>query len=232
MNNISDRLKRITQLVIPGESIADIGTDHGYVPIELLSRNIVPFAILSDVNDGPLEIAKENLVKDHISEEHFFLRKADGLQGLDYGEVSTVIIAGMGGELIESILDFDSDKSHSFKRLILQPRTRSNELRYYLSNNSFEFEDYVLVKEKFRICEIFVVKPAKDKILEVDTDLVSKFLLQKKDPLIADFLDYKIKSINTILNNLNNTQTEEGQSQTEIFNAILNNLLDIRKGIK
>jgi len=232
LNNISDRLKRITQLVIPGESIADIGTDHGYVPIELLSRNIVPFAILSDVNDGPLEIAKENLVKDHISEEHFFLRKADGLQGLDYGEVSTVIIAGMGGELIESILDFDSDKSHSFKRLILQPRTRSNELRYYLSNNSFEFEDYVLVKEKFRICEIFVVKPAKDKILEVDTDLVSKFLLQKKDPLIAEFLDHKIKSINTILNNLNNTQTEEGQSQTEIFNAILNNLLDIRKGIK
>lgn len=231
MNNLSDRLKTIANLVIEGESVADIGTDHGYVPIALLSNNKVPFAVLSDVNDGPIKIAKENLEKEGINQALYSLREGNGLETLENGEVSSVIIAGMGGELIESILDSDPEKSHSFKRFILQPRTRSNELRYYLSNNSYEFVDYKLVKEKFRICEIFVVKPSEAGKVQSDCSLISKFLLKHGDPLLLEFIDHKIESTATVLKSLDNSDTEDGDSQKEIFRAILNELVDIRKGL-
>lgn len=230
MNNLSDRLKLIAQLVINGEPVADIGTDHGFVPIYLLAENIVPFVILTDVNNGPIDIAKSHIEEFGIRKELYSLRCGDGLIPLNSNEVSTVIIAGMGGELIEQILSFDTGKSHSFKRLILQPRTHSNELRYYLTSNGFEFEDYRLVKEKFRICEVFVVKPS-EKVQNPDCDLISKFLLQKNDPLIKEFVDLKITSATTVLQNLNNSN-EDTTSQKEIFNEILEELVSIRKDLR
>ena len=231
MNNLSDRLKLIADLVVPGESVADIGTDHGFVPIHLLAENIVPFAILTDVNQGPIDIAASHIKEVGINDMLYDLRCGDGLQTIKEGEVSTVIIAGMGGELIENILDEDSVKSHSFKRLVLQPRTHANELRYFLTNNAFEFVDYRLVKEKFRICEIFVVQPTDAGKVQPDHDLISKFLIEKKDPLLKEFIDYKINSTKTVLNSLENSDNEDSKSQKDIFNVILKELTDIKESI-
>ena len=230
MNNLSERLKLIADLVIPGESVADIGTDHGFVPIHLLAENIVPYAILTDVNQGPIDIAASHIKEVGINDMFYDLRCGDGLNTLKEAEVSTVIIAGMGGELIENILDEDSIKSHSFKRFVLQPRTHANELRYYLTNHNYKFIDYRLVKEKFRICEIFVVQPTNE-IQVSDSDLISKFLLSKNDPLIKEFIDMKITSATTVFQNLKNSN-EDTNSQKQLFSEIIDELVSIRKELK
>lgn len=230
MNNLSERLQTIANLVIPGEAVADIGTDHGFIPMHLLAENVVPFVVLADVNEGPLEAAKAHMQEAQFNPDFYSLRIGDGLKTLEKGEVSSIIIAGMGGELIQAILDEDLEKSKSYKRFILQPRTHASELRYYLSTHGFEFEDYKLVKEKFRICEIFVVKPSIAP-LEADTSLISKFLLSRNEPLIKEFVDYKIKSAGTVLASLEKSNTEDGEAQKQVFIEILEELKKIRESL-
>lgn len=221
----------LAELVLPGRPAADIGTDHGFVPIYLLRENIVPYAVMTDINEGPLKIAKWNLESEGISELLYSLRLGDGLMPLEKSEVASVIIAGMGGELIESILGEDSEKSHSFDRYILQPRTRANELRYYLSTNAFRTVDYRLVKEKGRICEIIVVEPCATAQLPPDTALVSEFLLSNRDPLIPEFIDAKLKAADLVIESLKEAESGEGKDLADIWTALREELADIRESI-
>ena len=195
-------MKALASFVLPGESVADIGTDHGFVPIDLLAQNIVPFAILTDINAGPLEKAKNNLDRICILPQFYELRKGDGLEPLSNGEVSSVIIAGMGGETIVDILSWDITKSKSYKRLILQPRKRSWELREWLYNNDFTIEFEKLVLEDSKICEIIVAKPGKDKMEKPDFYLPK---LMRSDPLFPEFLNEYIRKINVVIDNMSNS---------------------------
>ena len=195
-------MKTLASFVLPGEKVADIGTDHGFVPIDLLAENIVPFAILTDINEGPLEKAKNNLDRICILPEFYELRKGDGLEPLNNGEVSSVIIAGMGGETIVDILSWDITKSRSYKRLILQPRKRAWELREWLYNNGFIIENEKLVLEDEKICEIIVAKPGEDKNSNPNFYLPE---LMRKDPLFIDFLNDYIRKLNIVINNMSNS---------------------------
>ena len=231
MISLSDRLGKIAEMVIPGKAMADVGTDHGYIPISLLEQNKVPFAILCDINAGPLEIAKRNIESASIPEDAYCLRLGSGLEPLINSEVTTVVIAGMGGELIEDILSFDIDKSKSFSRFILQPRTHANELRHYLSVNSFEIKDYALVKEKERICEIIAAEPAANGNLKEDISLISDFLINKGDPLLREFVDYKIRTADAVLENLSNSGSQESEALSSVWRSILSELKEVRKNI-
>jgi len=232
LNNIriSPRMRCLQSMVIEGETVADVGTDHGFVPLDLLAENAVPYAILTDINQGPLDIAKKHADDLDFNLENYDLRLGSGLEPLKKGEAATVIIAGMGGEMIEAILDYDKEKSKSFKRFVLQPRTHANELRHYLSLNGYKIADYSLVKEKGRICEVFAAEPTNDTIKE-DTALISEFLINKGDALLAEFIDYKIKMAKSVIKNLTNSSTEDSAALSEIWNSILDDLNCIRKRI-
>ena len=95
MITVSKRMETVISMVTKGNKVADIGTDHGYVPIALIQRGIVPEAIAMDVRKGPLQKAKENRMA-YQMEEKIEIRLSDGLQQLKAGEVDTIIIAGMG----------------------------------------------------------------------------------------------------------------------------------------
>lgn len=228
---ISDRMRTIESMVISGGSLADVGTDHGFIPLDLLAENEIKYAVLTDINDGPLKLAESHAKEWGFDPKYYCLRKGDGLVPLKNGEVDTVIIAGMGGELIENILDADKEKSHSFKRFVFQPRTHAGELRYYLSTNGFEMVDYKLVKEKGRICEVFAAKPVSEGKLIPDVDLVSKFLLSKNDPLIREFLDYKIGVAESVLENLSNSDSAESHDISNVWRSVLIELEKIRKSL-
>lgn len=114
--------------VRPGSRLADVGTDHGYLPIKLLLDGVVPFAIASDVRPGPLSSAKENAGRYGVSEK-MDCRLCDGLSGVAEGEADDVTIAGMGGELILRILTDAPWACKEGMRLILQPMTMVPELR-------------------------------------------------------------------------------------------------------
>lgn len=148
---ITPRLEMILRH-IRGKTCADIGTDHAYVPIKLFEAGIK--VIATDIMPGPLKIAAENIRKQNADVE---LRLGGGLSPIKKGEVDTVIIAGMGGEMILKIISEDYEKAKGF-RLILQPMNRQDELREYLLNNGFNIIEEDLAIEGFKVYNLIVAE--------------------------------------------------------------------------
>lgn len=127
-------------MVTPGNRLADIGTDHGYLPIWLIQNKRVPYAIGMDIRPGPLEHARANMRNAGVS-DNMELRLSDGLDQLQNAEADTVVISGMGGMLIISILRDASDKICCLKELILSPQSDIPMVRQYLRTNGFLIVD-------------------------------------------------------------------------------------------
>lgn len=200
---LTDRLLKIASLASDGKKIADIGTDHGYIPVYLLKEGKVPFAVLADVNKGPLDNAHKEVIQNNLLDK-VDLRLGSGIEILEIGEVEEVIIAGMGGILISELLEAKKEVAHNVEKLILQPMQAQEELRYYLLNNGYEILEEVLVREDFRIYEIIVAKyTGKNTIIEDEIYYeVGIKLLENKDSLFNDFIEKKIKTYSSIVNKL------------------------------
>lgn len=135
---LDDRLYLAASFVRHGSVVADIGTDHAYIPVFLINTGRSPFAIASDINDGPLMRARKNAEKYGVSERIDFT-KADGLDGLPLSErgVRDVIICGMGGELIARIVLESEYTKNDGIRLILQPMSAVDDMRRLLYGGGF-----------------------------------------------------------------------------------------------
>lgn len=133
---LDKRLSLCAELV-SGNFICDIGTDHGYLPAELLSSGKCTRAIAADINEKPLEAAAATFEKYNVSDKAELVL-SDGLKNIDTSEVTDIVIAGMGGELISRILNDGSDKLSPEINLILQPMTKAPALRKYLCSNGYE----------------------------------------------------------------------------------------------
>ena len=157
--NYSERIQLLAELV-DGESAADIGTDHAYVPRLLLENGICSYVIASDINEGPLKIARDNLKDVDLSDNPWkgsaecHLRLGPGLEPIETAEVESIIIAGMGGETIIEILEADPEKTKSFRQYILQPRSKTELVRKWLADNGLYIVNEFLVKEGPRYCPI------------------------------------------------------------------------------
>ena len=127
---------------VSGDVCADIGTDHAYIPVYLLTSGKCSYTIASDINAGPLAKAKENAAKYGVSDKVFFAL-TDGLNGLPLEEkgVTDIVICGMGGELIASILEASDYTRNGKVNLILQPMSSIEELRSYLDTKGYVTED-------------------------------------------------------------------------------------------
>lgn len=156
MIKLTDRLQVLADQIEQKETMADIGTDHGFLPIALWERQICPKVIMSDVSPGSLEKARANAAALY-PDEVFDLRLGNGIQILGKGEVDAVVLAGMGGALMIRILSEDPEKTCSFKKLVLQPRNGQGKLRRWLLSNGFFITKESLVREGKYICEILTV---------------------------------------------------------------------------
>jgi tRNA (adenine22-N1)-methyltransferase len=197
---ISERLKKIISCVTPGHRIADIGTDHAYIPIVLVKNNISPSAIACDINKGPIDIAKKQIIDQNL-ESLIECRLGDGLSPILNGEVDTIVIAGMGGILICEILNKNIDLLYNVDSIILQPMNAQKEVREFLINNNFYITKEVLAKEDRRIYQIIVATKGnseeyRDLFLEC-----GKLLFEEKDPLLKELIDNKIKKEKKIIMN-------------------------------
>lgn len=200
---LSKRLKKIAEHVDKCESIADVGTDHGYIPIYLVKEGICKKAIASDINKGPIEKAKVNVAFEGISEKVKCLL-GPGLAPLKVGEVNGVILAGMGGNLTRDILLADMPKVREYDFLILQPAQNPEVLREFLYKGNYDIIDEDLIMDEGRFYELFKVKYNKDSeklIFEDELDYeVSPMLRKKKHPLLKEYIEEKINKCETILN--------------------------------
>lgn len=199
---LSKRLKRIAEHVDKCESVADIGTDHGYIPIYLVKEGICKKAIASDINKGPIEKAKVNVAFEGVSDKVKCLL-GPGLNPLKVGEVNGVILAGMGGNLTRDILLADMDKVKKYDFIILQPAQNPEVLREFLYKNDYEIIDEDLIKDEGRFYELFKVKYNENSeklVFEDELEYeVSPLLKEKGHPLFKEFIEEKINRCETIL---------------------------------
>ncbi|MDM0445495.1 class I SAM-dependent methyltransferase [Clostridium perfringens] len=199
---LSKRLKRIAEHVDKCESVADIGTDHGYIPIYLVKEGICKKAIASDINKGPIEKAKVNVAFEGVSNRVKCLL-GPGLNPLKVGEVNGVILAGMGGNLTRDILLADMDKVKKYDFIILQPAQNPEVLREFLYKNDYEIIDEDLIKDEGRFYELFKVKYNENSeklVFEDELEYeVSPLLREKGHPLFKEFIEEKINRCETIL---------------------------------
>lgn len=231
MIKLSDRLQKIADLIQQGETVADIGTDHGFLPMALWESGISPHVILSDINSGPLEKARVNIDK-YFPEWEFDVRLGSGLSSIQPGEVDAVVIAGMGGQLISEILGEDLDKTRTFKRMILQPRNGQDKLREWLFLNGFQIYDESLVREGKYLCEIIAVLPGNIENspgnMEMDLE-VSPVLFAKQDPLLVEFIENKIRIEKKILDAVKNGVGKDKYKKLEETEHRIKLLEELRK---
>ncbi len=146
---LTPRLSAIADLVPRGSFIADIGTDHAFLPIYLIQNSTASRAIAADIVEGPLNIARKN-IKAHGLEDKIEVIQSDGLDKVSIFTPETVIIAGMGGETIRDILKASSFAKESSPLFLLQPMTHTELLREYLIQNGFSILEEKVIREEHR----------------------------------------------------------------------------------
>lgn len=238
MIKTSKRLETIVSMVAQvtrGECVADVGTDHGYVPVTLVEQGIVKKAIAMDVQTGPLDRAEERILR-HRLEQKIRLRLSDGLEKLRPGEADTVIISGMGGELILRIL---KDGKHVWEedspKFILSPQSELGAFRHGLEDLGFSVIDEIMLEEKGKFYTVITAVPWSVKGTQMEKEYeytYGKILIQKKDPVLKGFIEKQMNQLNGILNEIQKHDTyiarmryeqlrKELMEMEEAYNAML-----------
>ncbi len=175
---ITPRLKTVINNV-KHKKIADIGTDHAYIPIFLAEKNLADRVIATDINEGPLSIAQANIEKKGLGNK-IETRLGGGLSVIRAGEADDIIIAGMGGILISEIIDRDIDTAKQ-SRLILQPMNAQYELRKYLLSHGFKITGEDLAVEGFKVYNIITAERGEMEPFETDFEYqIPKYLAEHK----------------------------------------------------
>ena len=156
--HLSKRLAKAAAYVPQGARLADIGSDHAYLPANLAINHIIDYGVAGEVVKGPYENAVREIQREHL-EEKIFPRFADGLKAIeDDDQIDTITICGMGGTLIRNILEKDKSKLQNHPLLILQPNVGSNVLRQWLQANHYQITHEDILEEDDHIYEIIVAQ--------------------------------------------------------------------------
>lgn len=223
---LTERLEKVKNLVENSKIAADVGTDHGYVPILLIKEKRAGYVIASDVNKGPLESAKANLLKYGVSDKAE-TRLGSGLLTLKPNEADTVIIAGMGGVLMADLLEEGKEIAKTVESFILQPMNSQDYLRKYLHKNGYIIEFECLAREKEKIYNILKVKRGEDKPFPKEiyyhTGMDFKFT---DDELVNSYLLKKHNHYNSVIKNLENASREVNK-QLEEYRLLKNEIEEV-----
>ena len=215
---LSIRLNEIVSMIETCESIIDVGTDHGYVPIYLVKSGITKKAIASDINKGPVEKAKNNIAINN-TQGQINCRLGSGLSTVKKGEVQIAIIAGMGGNLIRDILENDLDVVKQLKYMVLQPVQNAEVLREYLYNRGYDILDEKICYDDGKFYELIKAKyNSKPLVLDSIYYEISKILLEKKQPVMKDFIEYKLQKYLKVYYTLNDDTILSKNRKEQLYN--------------
>ena len=189
---LSNRLRAIAAFIPPGSRVADVGTDHGYLPLWLVENGVCRSVIASDIRPGPLKAAMRNAALAGLGEALIF-RLCAGLEDYAPDEADTIVIAGMGGETIMSVLSAASWARE--KTLILQPQTKQPRLRLWLNENGYAVADAALVYDTGRIYVIWKCTAGEKRELAAYERYVDRALVQKRDVLLPAYIDGVLKKL-------------------------------------
>lgn len=206
---LSRRLNTVVSQVKKCKLLADIGTDHGYVPIYLVKNNIADKAIAADISKGSCDKAKTNISLYGMSNS-IQVRCGNGLEVINEDEaVETIIISGMGGLLTIEVLKSNTSAVDRASQLILQPQRDIEKVRMYLHSIGFKIINEEMLFESGKYYTIInAVKGNDNKYTEIEY-YFGKFLLKNKSDVLKQYLEHEYKKINIVLDNINNNASED-----------------------
>lgn len=189
---LSKRLETVASFVNRGSRVADVGTDHGLIPVELVRRGLAACAIAMDVRPGPLERARERIRRSGL-EEKIETRLSDGVETLHPGEVDAVVITGMGGRTVIHILECGRHLWADVKRWVLSPQSDLDEVRKFLNRNGFGIVREEMVEEEGKYYTVmdaaFCGEAAQAEEMTEMEYLYGPRLIAKKNPVLMEFLE-------------------------------------------
>jgi len=198
---LSKRLMAVAKMVTPGKRLVDVGTDHGYIPIYLVQNQIIPYALAMDINKGPLERARENIERNHLNSS-IKVRLSDGLTALNE-QMDSVVIAGMGGDLIIRILRTGKEKLLGISELILSPHSEIRQVRQYLHNIGFKIIVENMIIDEGKFYTVIKAVPGKEVYAKDIYYIYGKYLLIHKNPILRDYLEKELIKNQKVLIHLN-----------------------------
>ena len=216
---ISKRLELVASFVPQGAILLDVGSDHAYLPIELVERGKIESAIAGEVVEGPYHSAVKN-VEAHGLKEKIQVRLANGLAAFEEEDrVSVITIAGMGGRLIARILEEGLDKLANVERLILQPNNREDDLRIWLQENGFQIVAENILEESGKFYEILVVEAGQMKLSSSDVRF-GPFLSKEVSPVFVQKWQKEADKLEFALGQIPEKNLEERQVLVDKIQAI------------
>lgn len=220
---LSNRLLTVASFVTKGSNIADIGTDHGYVPIYLAQNGLIGHGLAMDVGQGPLMHAQAHIAECGLGTV-LETRLSDGLAKLNSGEADTVIIAGMGGDLIIRILEQGKAVLESVQELILSPQSKLHKVRLYLQENGWKIIRESMLKEDGKF---YTVMKAVNGTMPDQRSIDLKYgrlLIATGHPVLREFLLKEKQQYEQIVKHL---KEQKDSSENERLSELVQELKEI-----
>ncbi len=232
---LKPRLAAVASLVPPATVVADIGTDHAYLPVYLVQKKACPKVIAVEKSESNSRMAEQTINLFNLNHK-VEVRVGDGLLALDEKDgVETVVIAGLGGKTICRMLIAAADMLESFKCLVLQPMVDAVLVRRWLVAQGFRFAREKLARERERYYEIIAVEKGRQDISESVFLEIGPALLRNRDPLLVPWLKHKMKRYKKVLQGLQSSQKGKEDPRWRYFNFQYNRLKgvleDVRRGL-
>lgn len=217
---ISKRLKTVAGEV-KYTTVADIGTDHGYVPIYLVKNKLADKAIACDINKGPLLKARENIEANCLNNK-IETRLGSGLTPIVIGEVEAAVIAGMGGMLTIEILKESSEVVQSLKQLVLQPQLDIDSVRRYIHSIGFKIENEEMLIDEGKYYTVINAVHGEEENYNPCQYMFGKINLDKKSIILERYLIHRLGKLTEIKEKLKNSGTDNSIKKVdELENEIL-----------
>lgn len=221
---LSKRMQAIADLISPSDTLVDVGTDHGYIPIYMVSEHRVKKAIAMDVNPGPLQRAKDH-IQEYGLDAYIETRLSDGVAALLPGEADVVVIAGMGGGLMQKILDEGKAVFDTIPEVILQPQSEIDKFRYYLADHGWVIEKEDMVCEDGKYYPMMRVRHGQmDRPGELES-LYGVFLLKEKHPVLKEYLEKSYENGEKIQKRLYENGRDDTDSRVVELKKEMQNIL-------
>lgn len=230
---LTKRMQAVADLVSGGYKMADIGTDHAYIPIYLVGHKKNPMAVAMDIREGPLKSAGEHILESGLSDK-IEIRLSDGFEKLTPGEADSAVIAGMGGGLVIKILSKNLNVTLSLKECILQPQSEIAKVRTFLLREGFLFIQEDMVCDEGKFYPMMKVQPPadglKNKDIWTETEIqYGKYLLVRQHPVLKQYLEREKALKSKLLGDLKEQNSVRAGKR---MNELKQELDNIEKGLK
>lgn len=222
---LGERLQTIADMVPVGSILADIGTDHAYLPIYLVEQRKVIRAIAGDIHHGPF-LSAQNAVNGTQLEQYIAVRQGNGLDVLTPGEADVVVIAGMGGANIIEILSSRPEITAKLKRIILQPMIAAPLVRIWLHKNNWRIVTEELVEEEGKLYQIIAAEPGTDFPVEAVLYEIGPLLWKNKHPLLKRHIEELLSHLRGVLSAMAGSRDAVNSEKYKTLTEKLNELED------